>query len=246
MSALRFSDKFQLLLRYGDLDGRYEGDGSRQVAALILHGVNVGMPKQLVYNALLDPQNRGGFAALRRRRSNLQRWFDSAWARAQSHAAAHPVIRDRAEAAYRASEFLEVVAATTTWTGRGGATDLAVLRAVVTICQRVGRVSDVGMSCRELAELARVNFRTVHKSLRRLAERGLVRQATASDGHSPSRYSLVLGATHQGQSVSHRCVGPECPRSVAPSDVWRWFGGLGLSTRRVFTLLGVDPVRRTA
>lgn len=63
-----------VLLRHGDTEGRYGGDGSRIVAAIVLNAVNRGLHPDRVRGLLVDPQHRGGFACFRRRR-NLDRWF---------------------------------------------------------------------------------------------------------------------------------------------------------------------------
>lgn len=237
MSARQLSDEYLVLLRHGDTERRFGGDGSRVVGAIVLHAVNNKVPKAGVYKMLADPQNKGGFTCLRRRRPNLERWFDGVWNGAQRQVADHPLIHDQSEAVYRATELLETVIRDQRFIGRGGATDIAVFRAVITICQRVGRVGNVGISRRELAEMARINSRTASRCLRRLVDRGLIRLVTPSDGRHPSTYSLVLGATRAPHSLLHQQVGHEWGVGVAPSDAWRWGGGLGLSTARTFAIL---------
>jgi hypothetical protein len=68
-------DRAWNLLRHGDSENRYDGDGSRLVGAVVLLAVNSGANRDWTRSLLADPQHPGGFAALRRRR-DVDRWFD--------------------------------------------------------------------------------------------------------------------------------------------------------------------------
>jgi predicted ArsR family transcriptional regulator len=259
VSAPRFSDKFQLLLRYGDLDGRYGGDGSRVVAALILHGVNVGMPKSLVYAALTDPQNRGGFAALRRRRSNLQSWFDAEWKRAVVRARSIPVLGDRHEATVAAVELAERASALA-WKGVGGATDYATYRYALAVAARAGRLAPLALGVRDVAEGVGIDRRTAARSLGRLVERRLLRRIAVGRGRAAALFAVedvrncpTVGALGQRAQLPHsgvrncptpshtdvQCVGLVWGAYARSSDTWR-YKGLGHTAERIYGYLDLD------
>lgn len=130
------------------------------------------------------------------------------------------------------------------WPGRTGGTDRAVLVALCTLaaasCQ-----PDFGASCRELAELAAVNFKTAAAALRRLAARGVVKCAGLATLELSARYILtqdpesecINGTISHMGSTSTESVPFMHSESAPDHDVWR-FAGLGKSALAMFTVMG--------
>jgi DNA-binding MarR family transcriptional regulator len=78
------------------------------------------------------------------------------------------------------------------FTGRTGATDKAILRALAEISQRA-RSIEVGASLRELAELAKIQqVGTVSKSLKRLQAAELIRRVELPSDTRAAVYRLVV------------------------------------------------------
>ena len=208
-------DRALVLLRYGDVEGSFAKDGSRVVGSIVMSAVNAGCNREYVHRLLADPQHRGGFCALRRRR-NLDAWFDREWRRAVAKVKASPPIGDRNEAIVRATELMEM-ANGMQWTGVGGGTDRVVYQFLLQVAARTGRLSNLALSVREVAEEAKVGRETAGKSLHRLAARGLLRctspfqgqggrrLAAATDpGHTPPHRSSLCGTRVSGWRHPHR------------------------------------------
>lgn len=235
-------DRALVLLRYGDLEGNFDGDGSRIVGSIVMTAVNTGCNREFVRSLLADPQHPGGFCALRRRRRNLDAWFDREWDRAAAKAKASPPVGDRHEATVRSTELIDHVDELGDWRGTGGASDRSVFLASLRIAQRSGRLGNLALSCREVGELAKVGRDTAGKAMHRLADRGLLRCTSASSGTDAARWEITGGDV--GRTLStHRSRGwYPCVRVASPpSDTWRW-AGLGHATRRVHEHLSEDAV----
>jgi DNA-binding MarR family transcriptional regulator len=251
------------LLRHGDVEGRFDGDGSRVIASILFDAIAQGCHRELIRKALGDPMNKGGFACLKRRARNLDRWFDAEWRRAASRIANSPPIGDRQEAAARAAEIRQA-AERLAWKGIGGATDLAVYRYAITVAQRAGRLGPLGLSAREVAEGAKVSKTTAARSLSRLVERRLLRSVSDCSGTTATQFHVEdvrnwdarggkagVGGTQRGGRTSPtcvggthfptptQCVGPVCPSGARPTDTWRW-RGLGHAAERVHSWLSAD------
>jgi len=226
-------DRAWVLLRHGDLENRFDGDGSRIVGAVVLSAVNAGCNREWVRRLLKDPQHAGGFAALRRRRANLDRWLDREWDRAEALVDASPMIGDRHEAVYRATVLAEHIDQLGDWRGTGGATDRAVFLAVLSVAQRTGRLSDLALSSRELGELAKVTHRPAAKALHRLAGRGLLRRTALAKGTRPAVWQVTAMRHNLPTPHTPVPVGLVWGRDVAPTDTWR-YKALGHATRRVY------------
>lgn len=190
----KLSDRAMVLLRHGDVDGLYEGDGSRVVGSIVLDALNNGCQRDYVRRLLMDPAHKGGFACLRRRRGNLDAWFDREWSRAAVKVASSPMVGDRHEATARATK-LAGQAEELEWKGIGGATDLAVYRYVLAVAQRSGRLGPLGLAVREVAEGARVGRETAGKSLGRLQARGLLQRVASGSGTTTAVYAVTGGRT---------------------------------------------------
>ncbi len=163
----QLSDRAMVLLRYGDTENRYDGDGSRIVGSIIVDAVNHGCQRDYIRRLLGDPQHKGGFASLRRRR-NVDRWFTGEWTRAMAKVTDSPVLGDRHEATMRAVELAQA-AEGMQWKGTGGATDHAVWRHVLGVAARAGRLAPLALAVRDVAESVGIERSTAGRSLHRLA-----------------------------------------------------------------------------
>lgn len=232
-------DRALVLLRYGDVEGSFAKDGSRVVGSIVMSAVNAGCNREYVHRLLADPQHRGGFCTLRRRR-NLDAWFDREWRRAVAKVKASPAIGDRNEATVVATELMEQ-ADRMRWTGVGGGTDRVVYTFALTVAARTGRLSNLALSVREVGENARVGRETAGKSLHRLATRGLLRCTSPSKGKEAAVWEVRQNPDTLPHT-RHPYVGPVCPGGVTPpTDVWR-YKGLGHSTERIHALLSEDAL----
>jgi hypothetical protein len=180
------------LLRHGDVDGDFDGDGSRVIASILLDAVNRDVRPEYVRQLLANPQHKGGFACLRRHRGDLDRWFAAEWKRAEAKGAASPPMGDRHEASMAAVMLAEQAEAME-WRGIAGATDFATYRRVLAIAAQAGRLGPLALAVRTLAEGIGVDRRTAGRSLSRLVDRGLLRRIAAGRGHAAATYQVEAG-----------------------------------------------------
>lgn len=239
---LQLAAKYQNLLVYGDIENRYGGDGSRVVGAIIVHAVRQGASPEWLFGVLCNPQNRGGFASMKRRRSDIRRWFERDWERAVRLVNRSPV--DASDVRFRVQELREY-ANRVPWRGVAGASDHSVFDALLRIASRIGRLGDFDASAREVAELAEVSKETAARSLKRLAKRGLVRQERAACGANAAKWSLRLDWPERAQLTQ---TYPHQPLDVEPvcvtharGDIFRW-GTLGKSAGLVWSRLSNEPL----
>ena len=196
-----------------------------------------------IFQLLSDPQNKGGFACFRQKRSNLRRWFDRDWARAERKVASIPKLVGRQEAVYQARTLRED-ADKMMWRGTAGASDRAAYDALLEIGEQLGKLLDVGVSVRQLAERAGLGREAASNSLKRLQARGLIKKTFVGHGKAPARWNLLpsLRSISDNQPTGVPVVvGPDCPGGFA-SDCWRW-RGLGKAKFKVWRLLGSEPVK---
>jgi hypothetical protein len=154
----------RLLLERGDIERKYDGDGSRIIGAIIMAAVQNGCDRDWIFGLLNDPRNKGGFVALQRRRGDLRRWFEGDWERAERKVASEPAILDPQQALFELQQLLDSVDLMQ-WSGRAGATDRAVYQAAVRLAQKAGRLNRVTLPVRQLAEHALVSAGTASVSL---------------------------------------------------------------------------------
>ena len=190
LRLLGLSSKYENLLAYGDTKGRYGGDGSCVVGAIILDAVRRGCDRELLFAALSDEQNLGGFSCMRRHRSNIRRWFEADWKRAQRRVPSSRSLRN--DVRFCVQELREL-ADRLCWKGVGGATDHATFLALLAIASRIGRFEDFDASVRELAEMAGVGAMTVSRYLKRLVKRRLVWLESSAHGAKPATWTLRAG-----------------------------------------------------
>ena len=211
------SSEFDCLLTRGDTEGFYGGDGSRVVGAIVMDAVNNDCNPERIFQLLSDPQNKGGFACFRQKRSNLRRWFDRDWARAERKVASIPKLVGRQEAVYQARTLRED-ADKMMWRGTAGASDRAAYDALLEIGEQLGKLLDVGVSVRQLAEQAGLGREAASNSLKRLQARGLIKKTFVGHGKAPARWNLLpsLRSISDNQPTGVPVVvGPDCPGGFA-------------------------------
>ena len=118
-------------------------------------------------------------------------------------------------------------------------TDRAVLRAVLEIARRTGKLEDIHLAQREIAELSGTTDETARKALKRIAQIELTELATSL---SPAKYKISLNvkSCHTSISGSHEGM---ANYAVKPShDVWRW-SGLGKTGMSVVDVMRVGEYK---
>jgi DNA-binding MarR family transcriptional regulator len=193
-------DRAWNLLRHGDPENRYDGDGSRLVGAVVLLAVNSGANREWVRSLLADPQHPGGFAALRRRR-DVDRWYGREWSRALAKVRESPPVTGRHDATMRAAELAEH-AMSLGWRGVGGATDLAVYGFALGVAARAGRLSPLALASRAVAEGVGITHPTATRSLGRLVDRKLLRRVENGAG----RFAAQFAVADERSSVTGACA----------------------------------------
>lgn len=248
-------------LRHGKHNGK-DQSGSATVWMICIGAIREGLTFDQVRTLLIDPAHRGG-AGYRHRVTQMSQeradhWLTKhVWPSAQEAARRLPPA-DATEARERLTLLSEAIEAHG-WHGKAGATDRAVLCALVAYGQRRGSLTPE-MSYRQIAEAAPCSLRTVSASVRRLRESGWLLVAekgrgiteTTGDGSlielaRATRWRLVVPA--QNARTFHTGGTPPASTSLdvastrAPSfvDVGRW-GGLGLNAPRVLDLLSGGPL----
>jgi len=133
--------------------------------------------------------------------------------------------------------------------GRTRHTDEAVFHAIIEIARRAGKVSRIGASVREVAELAGIQRCTAKRSIYRIP---WIQRESKSEEDVSAGYSLVLPTAHNQDTViglalyekiseQAPCKGLgvyDTPRGS--KDVWTCHG-LGRTGRLVYHALGVEP-----
>jgi hypothetical protein len=255
-------DTWRDILRTGHHRGA-DQSGSATVWRVCIGAARDGLTVDDVRPLLANPDNRGGHGYRRRinDRGTLtaDRWLDRhVWPSAAARAVTLPPV-DADEARAR----LHTIAAALDahrWPGMSGATDRAVMAALVARGVDRGSMTPV-MSYREIAEAAPCGLRTVQRSISRLmtagwlqvARKGCGATAEALDGtrievgHA-TRWRLILP---DDARVDHTGGTPPASTSLSVvttrartselSDIGRW-GGVGLNAPRILTLLTHGPM----
>jgi DNA-binding transcriptional ArsR family regulator len=209
-------DRAWLLLRYGDTEDRYDGDGSRLVGAVVVMAVNSGANRDWVRSLLADPQHPGGFAALRRRR-DVNEWFDREWSRAVAMVRSSPPVTGRFDATLRAAELAEH-AESLGWRGVGGATDLAVYGFALGVAARAGRLGPLALASRAVAEGVGITRSTAAVSLGRLVDRKLLRRVESGTGKFATQFAVTDAPRTQGDGRRSDTGSGQRPPEQEPLD----------------------------
>lgn len=252
-------DRFEwaALLRSGQWprDWRGDGTGSSMVWLVAVGAFRAGWSLDELRAALADPSNIGGRSYRTRLTLTGKRhadyWLDLYVAPSAATAAVHRVVvpADAVEARARL-DVIRAAVLVAVWSGMAGATDRAVMLALIARGYARGSVTP-HMSHREIAEAARCTRQTAARSVARLraagwllvADKGRGRTVAADDGTrleraDSTRWRLVvpdarLDPTGGTPPASTSLCGTE---SRALEDVGRW-RGIGLNGVRVLEAL---------
>jgi hypothetical protein len=252
------------LLTTGHWPSGWPGERSRSsmVWLVCIGAIRAGHQLDDVRRMLADEANAGGAGYRARRtrhaKSHADHWLTHyVWPSAKQAALSLPA--DATEARERLDAIIAAADADR-WPGVAGATDRAVLAALVARAYRRGTLTPT-MSHRELAEAVPCHRNTATASLRRLVatgrlqvvERGRGRTAVAADGchgemaHA-TRWRLLLPAracdTGGTPPTSTKLSGTTSrgpSRGVVALDACRW-RGLGLNAPRVLDALAAGPL----
>jgi len=246
-----FSGRIFALLREGDREGKYPSR-SEVVQALALAAVNARMSEAWLFKVCLDPKNRGGEKVQQLARTKgeeeARRYVAMVYRNARQFALAHPPFRRRSDALAKFDEIERAANANPSrWKGRAGATDRAVLQAHLTIMRRSGR-SEHGASVREIAILAGLDsISTVSTSQKRLEQDGHLQRLEKAKLGAAARYVVCL-PNFPSRTVIPVGALEDCSagESSPAADVFRWGGGLGKATWRVWCALNGCTVSELA
>jgi DNA-binding MarR family transcriptional regulator len=240
--------KAQEALRNGHRSG---ADSTRSGAewSAIVGMVNAGWRDAEIVEALLDRVNRGGAKvqelAERRGIPAAHQRITREITKARNWLDAHPPVLDRNGAIAFAAEW-RTGAPSCAWTGQSGATDSAVVAAIAALAIRAGRVAELGLAVRDVAEYAGIDKATASRSLHRLEARAWLRRDSTGGSRTLARFTLLIPKPSDLQQSPHsRYLRSDCCTrdGVAPTtgDLWRACG-LGKTKARVYGALDDQPV----
>jgi hypothetical protein len=174
---------WRILLGDKDTIGRY-ATRSEAEQACIASLINAGHDFDSVLSLFTQHPGAGKFAEMHvKHPRNAIKWLKHSFDEACRWTSTHDSkSRTLAEAAI-------TWATSRPWPGRTGATDRAVFTAHASIAARAGRLA-YGASCRELAELAAVGFKTAIRATHRLTASGLITLEAGFTVSCPNRYRL--------------------------------------------------------
>lgn len=226
-------------LRDGDTVGRYKSR-SNLAQALVDSAVNRGLSEQVIFDLLLDPQNKGGERVQEEYRAGgeAQAWVyvRRCIRNANVFIEEHPAVRGKQDVDDEIDR-IELALENYAWSGKAGGTDRAVALAHCALVRRSGKL-DHAASVRDVAEISGVSISTVSKSHSRLAQAGWLRRTWRARGGFAARWRISIPPT--ARSV-HTIPGGR-KRSVRYEhlghDVFRYSeGGLGKHAGRVHAVL---------
>jgi hypothetical protein len=246
-----FSGRIFVLLREGDREGKYLSR-SEVVQALALAAVNAKLSEVWLLKVCLDPKNRGGEKVQELARTNgeaeAQRYVARVYRNAHKFAAAHPPFRGRSDALAKIDEIERAADVDAgRWKGRAGATDRAVLKAHLKIMCRSGGLEH-GASVREIAILAGINSVSTVSAAHRCLERDrYLHCVEKAKGGAAARYVVGLPRFPSRTILPMGALG-DCSAGEPSlgADVFRWRGGLGKATWRVWRALNGRTVAELA
>jgi DNA-binding MarR family transcriptional regulator len=140
------------------------------------------------------------------------------------------------------------------WSGRGKATELAVLELLFQIEMRC-RKTEFGASIREVAQGSRISDATASRVLKRLVNGGWIKLVRPTDFIHPATWRLCVPenagdrtatVSEHAQRAGDRLLHSDpcyrggragSSRSVTPHDVFRWGAGLGPVNGRIYAAL---------
>ncbi len=210
--------------------------------ALITAMVAAHWSPDRAWRVLIDVRNAGGDPLRTDRHGKPQRkprlYFEKAWSGAEEYLTTHPPIRDRAGAVERLVAMREA-ATGARWSGRGGATDRAVLDILISMAMRAGRLH-IHASVRDVAVGVGCNPVTASRSLKRLeATRWIARVSNATPTLAAQfKLKMPRGGTLPQHSGFRE---PENYASDELIETFCW-AGLGWSKHRVYAALGSEPI----
>ncbi len=235
------------LLRRGDLESRYPSR-SEPALAIAMSCVIHGWDLAAYWAAANDPRNEGlhpwaWFRANGTRRSpgDARRRVTNTWEKAKKRVAADPPIRDRAAVLAYLSEVLSAIADPGQWRGVAGATDRAVLLAVLRIALEAHTLRP-NLSCRRVAEMAGVGRTTVGRSLKRLQDQGWLHRVLRHTPALAATFRLSVGGTRSHAGTGEAYVSHIPSSSSDGADAFRWRHGLGKVAARYYDILCDRPV----
>ena len=256
-SSVGHGPAWQAILRTGRHSGR-DQSGSATVWRVCIGAARDGLTLDDLRPLLADPLNLGG-AGYRRRIATrgldaADRWLGRhVWPSAVERAA-HLPPADADEARERLTAIANAIEVER-WAGMAGATDRAVMAALIARGVARGSMTPV-MSYREIAEAAPCGLRTVQRAVTRLIASGWLQVARKGRGTTEvaddgTRIEVAM-ATRWRITAPHRArldhTGGTPPASTSLSvvttrahpetlaDICRW-RGLGLNAPRVLTTL---------
>ena len=238
------------LLRTGNYKAKGYPSRSEAIQALAGAFVNGGYTRKQFQDALLDGRNgtwrwftqAEGFGK-RKAPRNAGHDVPRSWARAQEWVRLHPPVEDRASAKAEIARVRGAVAALS-WKGRGGLSDLAVVRAHLKIALKAGKIQ-YHADVRTVAEEAGLSVGGAHNAQERLRGSGWLRRIQHAQGTQATMWHLQIPATpREHTNTSLGGCDTECSDDVATDlghDLWGWAQGLGKARGRVWERLPVAP-----
>lgn len=234
------------------------GAGYWRVLWIAVGAARAGLTLDQLRAELADEANRGGVAYRRRltrtAKSHADHWLDAyVWPKAASNARKRPEVPADATEARRQLDRIRAAVEATAWTGIGGATDRAVIVAILDRAHARGSLTPT-MSLREIAEAAPCHRNTAKAATDRIraagwllvAERGRGTTDLDADGSyreraNATRWRLRLPAEHRARTCDTEGTPPARTSLSGTSararlDACRW-RGLGLNAPRVLDAL---------
>lgn len=244
-----------------------DSSGSSMVWNICIGAHRAGHDLAAVRSMLANPANRGGRAYRDRlnrpAKSHADHWLDCyVWPEAVKAAGQRPEPPADAHAARERLDSITEAMNAHRWAGKGGATDRAVIVALVARGHARGTLTST-MSHRELAEAAPCHRNTVARAVARLRKAGWLQTVKQGRGRTvtdadrqyqeradatrwrltlPARAADTGGTPQAGTPLS---VTTSRGQSRAVLDACRW-GGLGLNTPRVLDALAAGPLTDAA
>jgi predicted transcriptional regulator len=221
------------LLRWGDLVDRY-GSRSEVLQAVVTEMVRLRWSFDAAYSTLRNPRNAGGehLRTNRHGRSRsegrAQKQLQRAWRTAETFLSERPDFRNRVDVVAELTRIREAVL-DHPWKGRGGATDQAVMLALLDIAMPVGKI-EVHASTRELAVRIVSGTATTSRALGRLHRAGWISRTRRASGPRAAWWRINRRAR-----PNHLGLREHDLREVQP-EAFCW-AGLGWSKGRVYALL---------
>ena len=214
------------------------GSRSQGIISLAVSAVNA----RWTFSEFRTAMDRSPAGAKLHDRPDADKELRRVWAKAIRFVRLSPPIATENEASHLIRA-VRALADDSTWPGRAGATDRAVLEAHLCIAERAHFI-EYTASVRQIAEAAGLSTRTVSASHSRLCANWLERIAVGSKGLA-SKWKLAPRNVSHVSTLPTSCGGREGNLKAGDTDtsfghdVWRW-RGLGPAARHLFTLLPVE------